>query len=344
MSPRRRPAAQPRHQYGLSLLEMMIAMTISLFLLVGLAGIFANSSRTQNELTRTARQIEDGRFAISLLADDLSLAGYYGYFYSPSAPSALVDPCETADMTVLRNGVSLPIQGYNAPTSTPLSCLAAANFTPGTDVLVVRRADSKTTAVGSLAANEVYLQANADTTNGANPVIATGTASNFPLLLKDGATLAPIRKFHVHTYFISPCSVGDGSGGACTASSDGGKPIPTLKRMELVVDAGGSRVLDTVPLVEGVENMQVDYGIDADGDGTQESWVTAPSTVADWANVMSVRVTLLVRNVEATPGYTDPKTYTLGAAGTITPGGSYKRHVYQTAVRLVNPSGRRETP
>lgn len=341
---RRLPPPSPRRQAGLSLLEMMIAMTISLFLLVGLAGIFANSSRTQNELTKTARQIEDGRFAISLIADDLSLAGYYGYYYWPTAPSALVDPCETTDLNVVRSGISLPVQGYDSAGSSPLSCLGSANFQAGTDVLVVRRADSKTTATGSLAANDVYLQANSDTTNGANPIVAAGAAGNFTLLLKDNATAAPIRKFHVRTYFISPCSVGDGTGGACTATSDGGNPIPTLKRMELVVDSGGSRVLETVPLVEGVENMQVDYGVDTDSDGAQENWLTTPAAVADWGNVVSVRVTLLVRNVEKTPGYTDPKTYTLGAAGTVTPGGNYKRHVYQTVVRLVNPSSRRETP
>jgi type IV pilus assembly protein PilW len=331
-------------QAGLSLVEMMIAMTIGLFLLVGLSGIFVNSSRTQNELTKTARQIEDGRFGISIIADDVALAGYYGYFYSPATPSALVDPCELTTMATIRTGLQLPIQGYDSPTSTPLSCINSANFLAGTDVLVVRRADSKVTATGSLVANQVYLQANSDTSSSANPIINTGTATNFTLLLKDNLTAAPIRKFHVHTYFISPCSVGDGTGGVCTSTSDGGKPIPTLKRLELTVDSGGSRVIETVPLVEGVENMQIDYGVDTTNDGTQESWLTTPAAVADWANVMAVRVTLLVRNVESTPGYTDPKTYNLGAAGNVTPGGSYKRHVYQTAIRLVNPSSRRETP
>ena len=180
--------------------------------------------------------------------------------------------------------------------------------------------------------------------NGTNPIVATGTSTNFTLLQKDNLTQSPIRKLHVHTYFISPCSVGNGSGGACTSTSDGGTPIPTLKRVELVVDSSGARVLDTVPLVEGVENMQVDYGVDSDSAGAQETWLTTPAAVGDWANVMSVRVTLLVRNVESSPGYTDPKTYNIGAAGTVAPGDSYKRHVYQTVVRLVNPSSRRETP
>lgn len=335
-----------RRQAGLSLIEMMIAMTISLFLMVGLAGIFANSSRTQNELTKTARQIEDGRFATSLLADDIALAGYYGYYYQPSAPTALVDPCELNSMTTIQSGMNLPLQGYDSPSAppSPLSgCLTDANHLNNTDILVVRRADSQATASGSLVTNQVYFQANSNTSE--TPIMATGTASNFTRMMKDTTTAAPIRKFHVRTYFIAPCSVPTGGGSVCTGSTDdGGSPIPTLKRLELTVNSGGTRLIDIVPLVEGVENMQIDYGIDSDGDGTQDTWLQEPAAVADWANVMAVRVSLLMRNVEATTGYTDTKIYNLGLAGNVTPGLAYKRHVYQTVVRVVNPASRREVP
>lgn len=336
-----------RRQAGLSLIEMMIAMTISLFLLVGLAGIFANSSRTQNELTKTARQIEDGRFATTLVADDVGLAGYYGYYYQPAAPTALVDPCETNNMATIQSGMQLPIQGYDSPVTPPAplsTCLVAANHLPGTDILVVRRADSQTTPVPRpMQANEVYLQANSNTTQ--TPVLDAGTGDFTNLKMRDPAIAAPIRKFHVRTYFVAPCSVPNGGGSTCTgASDDGGNPIPTLKRLELTVNAAGARDVYIVPLVEGVENMQIDYGIDTDADGTQDTWLTTPAAVADWANVMAVRVTLLMRNVEQTSGYVDTKTYNLGLAGNVTPGGAYRRHVYQTVVRLVNPSSRRETP
>jgi type IV pilus assembly protein PilW len=59
-----------------------------------------------------------------------------------------------------------------------------------------------------------------------------------------------------------------------------------------------------------------------------------------------VRAYVLARNVDATPGYTDVKTYVLGAARTYTPTAAadlqYRRHVYSETVRLNNPSGRRE--
>ena len=53
-----------RAQQGLSLLELMIALTIGLGLLAGLTSVFVNSSRSHTELARASQQIENGRFAI----------------------------------------------------------------------------------------------------------------------------------------------------------------------------------------------------------------------------------------------------------------------------------------
>jgi hypothetical protein len=54
-----------------------------------------------------------------------------------------------------------------------------------------------------------------------------------------------------------------------------------------------------------------------------------------------VRINLLSRQIERTSGV-DGKTYDMGIAGPLTPGGPYNRHVYNTVVRVVNPASRRE--
>lgn len=344
-----RKALQARmRQAGFSLIELMIALGISLFLLAGLAMVFNTSNQTYIDLSRSAQQIENGRYAVQVLTDDVSLAGYYGRYYGQlPVPGSLPDPCETTNMVALRAAAALPVQGYNAPSSSPITgCVPAANHLAGTDILVIRRADSRATAAGSLVTNEVYMQANADPTASTNPIVALGSAANFTLLNRDAATMAPIRKYHVHVYFVAPCSIPNGGGTACTgAADDNGAPIPTLKRMELVVDpTDNTRKMKLVSLVEGIENFQVDYGVDSDGDGTPNgAYLGVPLAVADWANVVAVRVNVLARNLEASTGFTDPKTYDMGVAGAVTPGGPYKRHVYNSVIRLVNPSSRRDS-
>jgi type IV pilus assembly protein PilW len=309
--------------------------------------VFSNSNRVYTELNQASQQIENGRFAVQIMADDIAHAGFYGRYYGAlPVPGVLPDPCEKADVAILRTGAALHIQGYNAPATSPITgCVPVANHLAGTDILVVRRADSTVTATGSLTAAQVYVQANADPNESQNPIIKLGSAANFPLLNRDATTLAPVRKYHVHIYFVAPCSVPTGGGSVCTgATDDGGRPIPTLKRLELTLDSGGALDMVLTPLVEGIENLQIDYGVDSDADGAPNgAYVAAPASIADWQNVVAVRLNVLARNVEASGGYTDTKQYDMGVVGLITPGGSYKRHVYNAVVRVINPSARRDS-
>lgn len=334
------------HQSGISLVEIMVSMTIAMFLMIGLAAVFGNSARTSTDLNRSLQQIENGRFAVQTMADQVALAGFYGRLPTMlPAPTTLPDPCQFSDLSALRAATAFPVQGYNAPATSPLSCIPAANHLANTDILVIRRADTSVTATASLVPEEVYIQTNADPGNSANPIIALGDATNFVLRNKDGTTVAPIRKYHVHIYFISPCSIPAGGGSTCTGSTDdNGSPIPTLKRLELRVDpADDTLKMATVSLVEGIENFQIDYGVDTDNNGIPDgSYLAAPVAIPDWSNVMALRLNLLARNLESSPGYVDAKTYDMGVAGTVTPAGTFKRHVYNNVVRLVNPAARRE--
>lgn len=345
-------ALQSRNrQDGISLLELMISMTIGLFLLAGLTTVYMNSAQSTAELARAAQQIESGRFAMQTIADDLRHAGYFGQYYEVPAPAAvaLPAPCDYgasgAPFAGLKEGLLVPVQGYVAWDAALSTCLPAANHKAGTDILVIRRLDTSATASGSFEVGRLYVQANADASDANNPWLraATSTAgtlgsgNTFPLLDKAGQP-APVRELHVHIYFVSPCS----RPAVCTGSaSDDG--IPTLKRLELV--NGG---FNLVPIAEGIENLQFDYGVDADGDGAPEApFLDDPGTPQAWANVVAVNVSLIARNLEASAGYSDPKTYQVGEFVAWTPSGAdraYKRHAYGELVRIVNVSGRREKP
>jgi type IV pilus assembly protein PilW len=357
---------------GFSLVELMIALTIGLILLAGLTLIFVNSSEANRELQKTAQQIENGRYAIDIISQDLRHAGFYGHLHEmPAAPGALPDPCEIASATNLYDALAYPVQGYRtanlatAADVTASTCddkilLTAANLKPGSDVLVIRRASTNVLATtDATAINEVYIQASgtqAEIQFGNGAVIGNNKASGgaSTLLLNNGTTPAPIRKFHVHVYFVAPCSFGTGTNGVCQASDDG---IPTLKRLELVAESG-TTMMKLVPLVEGIEYLKLEYGIDnlpnaADpatglmGDATIDAWNSDTATI-DWTTVIAAKAYVLARNTQPTAGFTDDKTYTLGTV-TVAPADyalytRYKRHVYTVVAHLMNPAGRREIP
>ena len=354
-----------KRQHGLSLVELMISLTIGLVLLLGITTLIVQQSQTRDEMEKSSRQIENGRYAMQILHDDIEHAGFYGYYLPPAATGSLPDPCSTTT-SILDAAMSLPIQGYNnvLPTASFTCTLDGAsssnnanNYLAGTDILVIRRADTLSFNNPALAASSVtYLQTGYEGTNPAavptaSHVLATGpdtSASIFTLIKKPPTNLTPadMRIYITRIYFISPCSVPAGGGTSCTGvNDDNGRPIPTLKRLDL--SATGFSV---TPLVEGIENMQLDYGIDTNLDGYPESYSTCSTctTAADWFNVMAIRINLLARNTECTTGYTDTKSYDLGGGAASAPApavtctnGDYKRHVFTELVRAINPSGRR---
>ena len=336
---------------GFTIIELMVALAIASVLLLALATMFINTSAARQELDKSSRQIESGRYAISILSDEIRHAGYFGPLNNqpllPASVTSLPDPCDTA-LASVQASLGLPVQGYVGKSSASsldtgkLACLdAPAGYKPNTGVIVVRRAD---TSIATTSVTNGFFNIQASGCPGdavryvfdsyANPSSFTLHANTAPGCLPlTTAPQANITPVYIRMFYVSTCSGSD-----CSVSTADG--VPTLKRID-ITPAGASA---PVALVDGIENIQFEYGIDSTGaDGTPDSYSATPA-FADWPNVMAVRVYVLARNLETTPGYVDTKTYSLGPV-TFTPASGevkYRRHAYSELVRLNNPSGRRE--
>ena len=318
----------------------MVGIALGLLLLIGLTTMFVASSRSFSENERASRQIENGRYALDLLSEDIRHAGFYGEASSfGAAPvGAPPDPCSTT-LATLQAALPVPIQGVDYvpgtadPSGTLPSCVP--DHVSGTDVLVTRRVRTSSIPAASAVASGFYTQISFCPTE--TPAFQLAS-SGFTLTQSDCATPSPIRQFLTSIYFISPCSVGTGTGGACQSTDP---LLPTLKRMELQPTGW-----TLVPLVEGIENLQFEYGQDTDTppDGSPNTFTAAPAaTGTAWASTVAIRIHLLARNVDATNGFVDTKSYRLGTNAdgtdnTVTPGGSFKRHQFTALVRVRNMS------
>ncbi len=99
---------------------------------------------------------------------------------------------------------------------------------------------------------------------------------------------------------------------------------PTLFQAYLNTNAGGSATITPQPVAQGVENMQILYGVDtttpsgAPTNGNANEYLTA-NNVTDWTKVVSVRLALLLRSPDDKIDQAkDNSSCTLG--GTTTPG------------------------
>ena len=219
----------------------------------------------------------------------------------------------------------------------PVGC--TPNYLAGTDVVIVRRLHTEPVAATGLAGtpNQVFVQISEckdDDTNTPFLVDLGKNSANFKLKQLDCVKTADVRRFREQLYYVRDYSVTVGDG------------IPTLVRVEL--DGDGASVLSSaVPLVEGIENLKVDWGVDTDGNGSPDAWkrcdTTTPCVAADWSNVTAAKIYVLSRNLEPTTGYKDDKKYSIGLSGaTAETNDSYKRHVYSAVISLPNRTGPRE--
>lgn len=359
---------------GFSLVELMIASTLGLLILTTMITVFVSTSQTRNEVDKTSRQIENGRFAVEMLREDIQLAAFYGDYMPSSVTWTTPDPCSTvlANMGFTTGNVPVGIYGYPGTVSggTEPSCLT--NRKAGTDILVIRRTsttqlridvnedgtqDANVTkedgtsgvTVASLGKGYYFQSSNCSDTPGeiayvlakdpASLVLHTVKPAGTPPSCMNGG-LAPVRQYYVRIYYIATCN-------NCSGGGDG---IPTLKMVELTSDTSVCDItatnscgsMTTGSIAEGIENIQYEYGVDTNADGTPDSYSATP---AAWENVMAVKIFLLARNTETTPGYTDTKTYSLASDNTPLSGtpfnDQYRRHVYAATARAVNIANRR---
>jgi type IV pilus assembly protein PilW len=335
-----------RRASGFTLVEVLVALALGVLVLLALTILFARNTGNHSQLEATTRQLENARFALDALAEDVMHAGYYSEFN----PDTLADPPNWTTPDPCAVGVAVADTGWDTA-ATPVSipapvqglaagsgevCLGSRRG--GTEAVVLRHADTGgpiTMAQGN--ATNLYLQVARCQFDVARlraaPVPASGAALTFNLRQPDCATVNDrLRRLAQRTYFVATCN-------DCGGSGDG---IPTLKRVEMIDGA-----LRTVSIAEGVENLQIEYGLDTDGDGQPDNFVTVAGVTGvganTWQNVVALRLHLLTRATQTTPGYTDTRTYQVGPAVAVAqPNDGFKRTLFTSTVRLHNVAGRRE--
>lgn len=376
-------------QAGFSLIELMVASTMGLFIMLAILMLFTNVSRTNDEMSKANALIENGRFAMQLLQNEIAHAGFWDVYIPDfddltfkgnfDVPDEAPDPCldyaswpaaGTVDREDLeRNLLGIVVQVHD---SVPSGCSdLVTNRKSGTDILVVRHAE---TCIAGLAECEstgsdgrLYFQASRCEGEAGYALSTSGST------LHQRNCTSPVakRRYVSNIYYIRNYSV--------TA----GDNIPTLVRSEFDLDSGAVKAKNAVALIDGVEGFRVDLGIDRKsdagidifsdstaenhwtekvkwanakhltspvnrGDGVPDQFVhcSGVCSVRELANVVAVKLSLLVRSQTAAQGHVDSRTYTLGSQTFIpaTADSKFKRHVFSTVVRLNNVSGRRETP
>ena len=307
-------------QHGMSLIELMVAMVIGLLIVFVIMGLFITSNKNYIQDNSYSRMQESGRFAIKFISTDLRMSGFWGEITDTSAIKASTTSAPPAFVCGVSTDAVDPIRVLRAETAanvnTTYGCISATDFKAGTDVLVIKRTQGikklSTTAVSD---GLIYLRITGSS-NAGDLIVAPGTGAGGT----DNDWL-----YLPHIYYVKDKVVN-------------GKTIPTLFRKVLNDSTKTSNA--TVPdeeIAEGVENFQVQFGIDAGNDGDIDYYTAAP-TPAELGSLTTVRINILVRAVDVDPNsaYSNTKTYNLGE-GTVGPfNDRFQRRVYTSTTPVRN--------
>lgn len=316
---------------GFTIVELMIAMLLGLLLAGAIVTVFLNTRQGFDRDERVMRMQDDARQAIRELTNDLSMAGFWADLVLPTAVTgddslsvatdcgpagvsdwiyAAVEPgsSDSLALTTVDNAT-----GSTANNS--FSCIASDEIVPGTDVVAVKRVAG--TQAATIAADTVYLR-----TNGTIGLLYREPEASPPAV----SVPAPFREweYRPRIYYVRDYAVTDGDG------------IPTLCRKVLEYDGGPT--MTTECLAQGIENLQVEFGLDSDGDGEPNLYVPDP-TLDQLQTAVAARIYVLARTTDEDFQYTNDKTYEISNAPAYTPADNYMRRAFSIDVGLHNVAG-----
>lgn len=311
-------------QAGLTLVELMVALSLGLLLVAALGYLFSSNRQTYRTQDAVARIQENGRVAMEFIGRDLRLAGYLG----------CSNPADTT-LTIGMLAGSSPLPAWNSANifrgfesgwgvdsnqdgvvnaSDPPSTSANDKYATGTDTFVVfAGGDGSTPLSGTMGAptDDIPVAANTKPYKAADLLlIADCTHADLFRVSADGTTALKHEggtctdTTNSKTY--NPCNDSAALGKAYGTDA---LVMPVTASVYYLRDRpGGNRSLYRLPwhggawgnseeVVEHVEAMQVVYGVDSNGDGSVDDYRKADG-VTDWARVLAVRVSLLLRSAE----------------------------------------------
>jgi type IV pilus assembly protein PilW len=291
-----------RHARGVTLIELMVAVALGAFLMIGAMNVFMQSRTTFRINQSVARLQENARFVLATIEPDIRMANYYGLTNNS------VQIAGRAKTTVA-NGIGpsscganwtidldTPVTGSNNTYPWPaLTCGATGGYQPATDTITIRRVVDNATLPGLLGVNTLYVYSQR---------AATGQIFIPPV---PGSVLPGGQSFQLVAsgYYISRQSASLGAKGTT---------IPSLHHKWL---KGNPPSIQDDEILPGVEDLQVEFGIDTNapggaGRGAIDRYVNPGDPLLTGANtvVLAVRIWLRLRAEDIENGFTDATTYT----------------------------------
>lgn len=313
-----------KRQQGFTLTELMIAMALGLVLMamaVTAFGVMIRSARQANQL---AELQQNAQLVMTLFHNELANVGFWGGQSEPltalafAMPGAPVGDC--AEQLLDSGSFPQPAQDFvtlyaqTTQSGRQLNCIT--NPIPQTELLQVKRLVGLKTAVSDMRQNRFYLETDWQHSR----FVDSGSAA-----LNDRYGYYPYQHL---VFYLQQQRVN-------------GLSIPVLMRKRLTRNQAGNAVISTDSVMDGVERMHFEFGIDNDFDGRLNFNLATRQMPAElWlqrsARIVSLKYHVLLRAREPDQHYVNQQRYDMGIEQFVAPGDHYRRLLISSSIYFHN--------
>jgi type IV pilus assembly protein PilW len=327
-----------KKQSGFTIIEIFISLAIGLALIGGVLSVFVGMRTTSSETTSAGELQENGRFAMSLITDDLLRQNFWGDLAGNIDGESLIsspDPTTTAGDCVGggANNASFPVAigafrtlwGTRVENASVMGCITNAKI--GSDLLQLKRAIANVSTfnpvpplppltIAALPNDRYYIKSNAN-----SAAIFAGNAAAIPAL-----DVGRLWEYQHHVYYIRE-------------DDQGTNTVPVLMQGRLQ-NSANAMFFDI--MVEGIEQLHFMYGVDTTDDGSVNAYISSPSMLQNYwdsannVKIVAVKVYILARDILPDMKYTNDNIYQLGDISFDAGGDNFRRLLLSSTVSLNN--------
>lgn len=274
-----------RTSRGLTLVELMVSIVLSMVVVLAATLIYLSTRATQRALDEASAAHESGAFALKLIGRELMNAGFY--------PAVRF---ESADLSNVLNGYA-DITGRPAYASGLFGC-DGAGFVPSTGTCGASTAGASDALVIGYFTSDAFGTSVGQRADCQGNDVAAATV-NVPRVGGGSANQPPAQPLFVANHYQLTA--------AENASIDG----RTVQVRSLACNGNGAGSDVFASVVSGIDDLQLTYGVYADDSELPVAFYTAPQvtalgnlvingkSTAPWARVVAVRVCVIGRTFQS---------------------------------------------
>lgn len=368
-------------QRGVGIVEIMIALTLGVVIILGITTLYTDSSRSLDDVSRNTRLTETATYAMDVVASDLELAGLWAELaQTPQEDKLRVGNQWLNDVT--------PPAGILFSEKPPCTCVGTGvqaqceHFDPDNANLEMDYTLTSPEELGWAIFFPLYAASSARlnaetvaTTNRCGAFDQADPNSEFVAIRRSSTCSATTETaagcrgldgaYHMQIWGLQEPAVAGFAPGDLVLTNEASDLVarladntvsPVYRYISRIYYVDNDSVLSRLylddvssaqtylkeELVDGVELLRFEWHVDDNGDGLTDTLTNSPGP-EDWINVVGATIWMVIREPQPARGYTDTLTYSVAGASFTVPDGfaSHRRGVFSRTVELSNIAGRR---